>query len=170
MTGQEFYLYILNSNIINFIIMVGLLVLIFKKAKLGNFFNAITDDIKNNVTSSAEAVKNALYEYKKTKKDLKNIDSRKQEIINSALETSNLLKENNKETIKKKEQELFLASEKSKEAFYQKKMQKTTEEIQNAIYTLTINTIKNMDNNEMQEKLILKALDEFDKIEGVQNW
>lgn len=170
MTGQELYLYILNSNIINFIIMVSLLVLIFKKAKLGKFFDDITDDIKNNVTTSAEAVKNALNEYKKTKKDLKNIDVKKQEIINSAIETSDLLKKNNKEEIEKKEQELYLASEKSKEAFYQKKMQKTTEEIQNAIYTLTIGTIKNMDNNEVQEKLIMKALDEFDKIEGVQNW
>ena len=170
MTGQEFYIYILNSNIINFIIMVSILVFIFKKAHLGKFIDDIADDIKNNVASSGTAVQNALSEYKKTKKEFKNIDSKKQEIIDNAKKVAISLEEKNREDITKKEQELTKNADKMQEASYERKMQKTTQDVQNAVYVLSLDTINKMNNEELQKKLIFNALDEFDKVGGAEKW
>lgn len=170
MTGQELYIYLLKSNIINFIIMMCILVFVFKKAHLGKLIDNIADDIKNNVVSSGTAVQNALSEYKKTKREFKNIDTRKQEIIDNTKKTIALLEKSNKEDIEKKEQELSKNADKLQEAFYGKKLQKTTQDIQDAVYTLSLDAINKMDNNELQKRLIFSALDEFDKVEGAEKW
>lgn len=165
MTGQEIYLKILESNLINFIIMISILTWIFKKFNLGKIIDNITYDIKNNVTSSAEAVKNALDEYKKTKKDSKNIDTKKEEILNDAKNIIQKLNEKTVGEISKKEEELDKNAEKLKNTALDKKIQKTTDEIKEAVYQLSIDTIHSILNDDIQKKIISNSLDELDKIE-----
>ena len=54
----------LETNTINFIIMISILVLIFKKAHLGDVIDKMAEDIRNNVDKSATSTKEAIDEYK----------------------------------------------------------------------------------------------------------
>ena len=166
MTGQELYIYILHSNIINFIIMISILVVIFKKANLGKFLDNISEDIIKNVTTSAEAVQNALSEYKKTKKEAKTLDIKKEEIIKNAREIAKNLTASNEEYIKNKQNELDNNLNKAKEAYYDRRIQKTTFEIQEIVYNFSLEAVKNLQTPEIHRQLILNSLDEFDKIKG----
>ena len=60
--NTSLYQKILESNLVNFIIMMSILVLIFKKAKFGNFIDKMADDIRNSVMTSSEAAKKAINE------------------------------------------------------------------------------------------------------------
>lgn len=166
MTGQELYTYILHSNIINFTIMISILVCIFKKAKLGNMIDSIENDIKKNLATSAEAVQNALSEYKKAKREARELEAKKEEIIKNAKEVAESLNKSNEEYIEKKQKDLDLSAEKAKESYYTRKIQKTTYEIQEIIYNLSMEALKDTNNDELQKNLILNSLDEFDRIEG----
>lgn len=168
MTGQELYLYILNSNIINFIIMISILVVIFKKANLGKMIDSIENDIKKNVATSTEAVQNALDEYEKAKKEAGSLKDKKEEIIKSANETAEELNRLNKEYIEEKQKELENNLQKAKENNYERKMQKTTLEVQEMIYNLSLVALKETNNDELQKKLVLNSLDEFDRIDEGQ--
>lgn len=168
MTGQELYLYILNSNIINFIIMISILVVIFKKANLGKMIDSIENDIKKNVATSTEAVQNALDEYEKAKKEAGSLKDKKEEIIKSANETAEELNRLNKEYIEEKQKELENNLQKAKENNYERKMQKTTLEVQEMIYNLSLVALKETNNDELQKKLVLNSLDEFDSTDEGQ--
>ena len=166
MTGQELYSYILHSNIINFTIMISILVAVFKKANLGKIIDSISEDITKNVTSSAEAVQNALSEYKKTKKEARTLDNKKEEIMKNANEIAKNLIISNEEYIKNKQNELDNNSNKLKAAYYDRRIQKTVYEIQEIVYDLSLDAVKNLQTPEIHKRLILNSLDEFDKTEG----
>lgn len=169
MTGQEIYELILESNVINFSIMIYVLVWIFKTFKLGKVIDSMSEDIKKNVTSSAQIVQNAISEYKKTKKEAKNIGNIKEELLMEAKESAKRLEEKNQAEIEAKESELEDSFNKVQEIIFERKLQKTTNEIQNAVYQVSIDTIKTMLNDDIQNKIISNCLDEFDKI-GEVKW
>ena len=87
MHNESLFLTVLESNIINFLIMMSILVWIFKKFNLGKIIDNLADDIKNNVVTSAEAVQNALKEYKETRKESREIPNKKKEILDDAKES-----------------------------------------------------------------------------------
>ena len=125
----------------------------------------MADTVKNSVLTSSDAVKAALEEYKKIKKDSKNLEIKKQEIIqdaNSIIEKLNL---KNTAEIQKKESELEIQALKTKEILCKRKVQKTTEEIQKTVLELSKQTIKNMLNEDVQIQLIKTSLEELDKID-----
>ena len=167
MTGQEIYIYILHSNLINFLIMVSILVWIFKKCKLGDVIDSMAEDIKKNVTTSAEAVQNVLAEYKKTKKESRFTQDKKDEIIENAKQIIKNLKEANIRNINDKKAELDKNSEKLKDVYKTRKIQKTALKIQNAIYELSLDSIQKIMNDDLRKKLVENALCEFENIEGV---
>lgn len=84
MQDVSLYQRILESNLINFIIMVSVLVLIFKKAKLGLIIDKMASEVQNTVSTSVQAARNAVFEYKNIKKSLKNTEDEKKEIIENA--------------------------------------------------------------------------------------
>ena len=86
---------ILHSNLINFIIMVYLLVLIIKKARLGDLIQKLADDVKNDVELSAKNVQDALKEYKEAKRSTKDVEQIKENINLEAKESAQNLKEKN---------------------------------------------------------------------------
>ena len=166
MNMQNLYITVLESNIINFLIMTGVLVLIFKKFKLGRIIDNFANDIQNTVITSSEAVKEAVDDYKLTRKKSRDIGQKKEEIIKNAQNAALKLKEKNKAEIEKKERELEENGEKLKGVFYERKVHKTANEIQLAVYNLACDTVKDILNDEIQNKTIIDALDELDKIEA----
>ena len=167
MNLQEIYLKILESNIINFIIMVSILTFIFKKFRLGTIIDNFANDIQNKVTTSFDAVQNALKEYKETRKEQRENPNKKEKILNNAKLIAKKLEDKNREEIIKKEIELDKNCEKMQDSIYSRTVQKTAGDIQGAVYTLAKDTIQNMMTEEMQVKSVYLALDEFDKMEGV---
>ena len=136
--------------------MLSVLVVIFKKAKLGNMIDSIENDIKNNVTTSTEAVSHALDEYKKAKKEARTLESKKEEIIERANKVADDLNKTNEEYIEKKQNELESNAEKTKEAYYTRKVQKTTLEVQEIIYNLSLEALKDTNSDELQKNLMKK--------------
>jgi len=168
MTGQEIFELILNSNIINFTIMVSVLVWIYKHFQLNKIFDSITDDIKNNVTSSAGAVKNAIDEYKKIRGEKRRISEKKEVIIQNAKSIVGKLNQKNLEEIQTKEKELELNKTKTKEVLIGRIKEKTANDIKEAVYKLSQDVIKENMNDEIQFNSIKNALDELDKIGEVK--
>ncbi len=166
MTGQEFYTYILHSNLINFLIMLSILVLIFKKANLGSFINILADNTKNSVNKSAQEVQTAFSEYKKTKKESKTLDNKKEEIMQNAKQIAEKLTLQSEQETLQKQEVLENNFQKFKTSHLKQKTQNITEELQSAIYEVALTSVKKMMNDKMQKKLILDSLDELDKIEG----
>lgn len=167
MSGQEFYLYILHSNLINFLIVLSTIIFVFKKFKLGKIIDSIAEDIKTNVKSSSEAVENALIEYKKTKKESRGLEEKKNKIIENAKSIIENLKEANLEKIEEKQNIMEQNAEKLMKSYKSRKIQKTAEKIQQAVYTLSLSATKELMNDDIQKQSIMNALDEFDNLKGV---
>ena len=156
---------ILNTNIINFIIMISLLALIFKKANLASVIEKMASDIKSKVEKSSFDTKNAIDEYKRIKKEVKNTPKLKEEIHQNAIKTSDEIKQK----INKKTLETTLDLKKGLDNIYlnQKIKQKnlTLKEVYYACVDLAKDeTLKILDEN-MQKKLIDNSIDELNKIE-----
>ena len=168
MHNESLFLTVLESNIINFLIMMSILVWIFKKFNLGKIIDNLADDIKNNVVTSAEAAQNALKEYKETRKESREIPNKKQEILDDAKESVKRLDEKSLEEIKQKVSELEDNSEKMKEAYTKRTVQKTAQTIKDAVYELSKKSIANMLNYDVQNKIVKDCLDELDRINEVR--
>ncbi len=157
---------ILQTNLINFIIVLSSLVLIYKKAKLGSLIEKMAQDIKNKVEKSSLDTKSALEEYKQTKKSMVRLAQEQEEILQNAKENAQKQKENIEEASKIQLSEIQNSLEKitasQKDAFKTKAVQE--------IYDICVNlaksqTLKMLD-NETQKRLVDISIDELDKIEG----
>ncbi len=173
MEDMTLYQKILESNLVNFIIMVSILVLIFKKAKLGAIFDKMADDIKTSVMTSADAAQAALKEYKEAKRSTKNIGAKKEEILNKAKETASDMQDNASHFLLN---EIRLLDEKC-DVQVQNNLKKTKEaaagEIYEKVAALAEETIKErlLDGQtgmELQKRLIDKCIKEIDTLEEIK--
>ena len=89
---------ILQTNIINFIIVISTLVLIFKKAHLGDLIEKMAQEVKDSVESSALKAQDAISEYKATKKAVKDTPQLQEEILSCAKSNAQNLKEKIEQT------------------------------------------------------------------------
>lgn len=162
MENISLYQRILESNLINFIIMVSILILIFKKANLGSIIDKMASDIKEKVMTSASAAQDALSEYKKTKKSIKTLDSDKEKIIEQAKENINSIKQKTSNDISTEEKSLDIKLHKNIETLERKTKDNTVDEVFNAVIDEAQNVIiKNLD-DETQKSLIEKCIIEID--------
>lgn len=166
------YQRILESNLINFIIMVSILTLIFKKAKLGKIFDKMADDIKTSVMTSSEAAQNAIKEYKEAKRTVKNLDKEKEEILNKAKQGAETMENTVQAQIKKEEKLLNERYNAQIEANLKKTKDASTSEILDEILNRAEDEIKNRiqndPDNKLQRKFIEKSISEIDKIEKIK--
>ncbi len=160
---------ILQTNLINFIIVIATLALIFKKAHLGDLIQKMADDIKADVEKSAFDAQNALGEYKKIKKQTKDTPQLEEAIIKQANYNANVLKEKIQEKTNIKKEEIAQSLEKSKISQAEKYKKLTANEIYQASVNIAQDEIKSMLNDEFHQKLIKSSIDELDKIEGKLN-
>lgn len=168
------YQRILESNLINFIIMISILTFIFKKAKLGLIIDKMADEVKNTVSNSVQAARNAVFEYKNIKKSLKNTEDEKQNIIANAKNTAKNMEESLRSSIQNEEN---LLDEKCARKI-QNDIKKTEDaavfEIFDIVRILAEDEIKRLifedKDGVLQNRLIEKAIDEIDNIdlEGVK--
>lgn len=158
---------ILNTNIINFLIVLSTLVWIFKKFNLGQLIDKMALDVKEKVEKSALDTKEAIKEYKTVKKETANTPKLQEEIIKKAQIEAQNLKENIEKTTQLKEQEIISTIEKNHQTLVEKFKKAAT----NEIYLSCINiaqdeVIKRLDETN-HKKIINSSIDELDKIESI---
>lgn len=163
------YTKILESNLINFIIMISVLTLIFKKFKLGAIFDKMAFDIKTSVMTSAEAAEAALKEYKEAKRSTKNLDSVKDEIKNKAEAEAKRTKEIYDDLISKEKDALDVQFETKAKADTLKAKEETTKEFMDAVILLTKDEIQKRiegeNGGEIQSKIIDKCIADIDMVD-----
>lgn len=157
---------ILNTNLINFLIVVSTLVLIYKKAHLGDLIQKMADDVKESVEKSSRNAQSAISEYKQTKKSTKDTPKLQEEIISNAKLNAQNLKEKFEQNTRFQEQEIKSGLEKIYKNQEDKYKKMTTNEIYQACVELAKDETLNRLNDETHKKLINSSIDELDKIEG----
>ncbi|MBQ8636180.1 hypothetical protein IJ425_08530 [bacterium] len=157
---------ILNTNVINFLIVISTLVLIFRKAHLGDLIEKMAQDVKSQVEKSSIDAQNALGEYKATKKAVKDTPKIQEEIIATAKSNAQILKEKIEEKTKSQEEEIKCNIEKIFASQSEKAKKLTIKEIYNACVDLAQEEVIKRLNNETHKRIIQSSIDELDKIEG----
>ena len=157
---------ILQTNLINFIIVVLTLAWIFKKAKLGALIEKMAQDVKGRVEKSSADAQSAISEYKATKKSLKDLPVQQNDIMSLAKVNAQNLKE--KTEAKTKIQCDEIVKQLDKIIISQKETVKndTVNEIYQIGVEIAQKETKKMLNNNLHRKLINLSIDELDKIEG----
>lgn len=157
---------ILQTNLINFLIMISTLVLIFKKAHLGDLIEKMANDVRLKVEESSKRTQDALSEYKSTKREVKDAPKLQEEIISTAHNSAKNLVLKIEEKSKLKQDEIIKSIEKIKNNQSDKIKKMTINEIFNACVDIARDeTVKKLDYN-AHKKLINSSIDELDKIEG----
>lgn len=159
---------ILETNLINFIIVISTLVWIFKKAHLGEIINKMANDIKANVEKNELELHNARNDYSNAKKSVKDTPKLRQEIIEKiqVLTIEEKDKIQNETKLKKEQIENFARDKKISDT----KKFKTS--VIDSIYNVSLNlakeeTIKLLNSDkgiELHNKIIESLIDDLDKL------
>lgn len=168
---ESLYQKILESNLINFIIMVSILTLIFKKAKLGGIIDKMADDIRNSVSSSTEAAAAAIKEYKEAKRSTKNLAEEKNEILNKAQEGATNIENATKDAILNEKAGLEKKCLSQMELDNIKAKTLAADEVLEIITKRTKAEIEKRlrdDDGTIQQRLIEKCIDEIGQIERLE--
>ena len=165
--NTSLYQKILESNLVNFIIMMSILVLIFKKAKFGNFIDKMADDIRNSVMTSSEAAKKAINEYKEAKKRNKNLQAEKNEIITRAKTSALNIEDSAKEKLQIEQKNIDNKCAAQVQNVIEKAKSNTASEILDLVSELAEDEVRKRLDDTMQRRLIQKSINELDKLENL---
>ena len=164
---MSFFEQILQTNLINFIIVVSTLVLIFKKARLGNLIQKMADETKASVEKSATNAQSAISEYKQTKRLVKDTPKLQEEIIlNAKINAKNMVEKSYQKTLVQ-EQEIKSSLEKIYKSQEEKCKKSTTSDIFKACVNLAHDEIIEKLTPEIHHEIINSSIDELDKIEEI---
>jgi F0F1-type ATP synthase membrane subunit b/b' len=162
---QEIYIKILESNLINFIIMVWLLALIFKKAKLEKVFDNMAQDIKEKVQTTREAAESVLKDYEAAKEDAAQVPQIEKEILKKANVTAQAFEEKGEEELRKNLDSIASNLKKTLENVSERFKEETVEEFYSNALDLTQDyVIQNLD-EKTHKYLIEKAIEKLERVE-----
>ena len=149
---------LLSTNIINFIIVLSVLTLIFKKAHLGEAIDKLALDIQNKVETTTQNVENATKDYEATKESIQDVPKFQEEILENTQRSADALKAKIEQKANKREEEIeckvqaFLKGQKEKA----KKM--TVKEVYLACVNLAQEEILKRLDEKMHKKLINNSI------------
>jgi len=161
---------ILQTNLINFIIVISTLVLIFKKAKLADAIEKLAQDVKNQVEKSSQNAQNAITQYKAVKKSLKDLANEQEEILSCAKGNAQNLKEKIESQTKNQCDEIKNNLEKAFSSQKENFKNVTIDDIYNVCVDIAQDEVKKRLNKDTHKKLIDLSINELDKIEGNLLW
>ena len=157
---------ILHTNIINFIIVIYILRLVFKKANLGALLDKLAEEVKNSIDKSNADAKKAMDEYKNAEDFVKDTEYLQKQIKKQAKLSI--------ENITKRIEEKTTNQQNELKQHLHKVFDSQTKEFKNLTYKSIFKAsvalakeevLKRLDDN-MHKKLINTSIDELDKIEG----
>ena len=161
---------ILNTNIINFLIVLWILTAIIKKVRVADLIKKMAEDIEVSVDKSAMDAKNAIDEYKTTKRSVRDTAQIQEEILHYAKRNVVKLKD-------KIEKNTVLAQEEIEgrlEKVYQNQKDRYTHLTINDVYKASIDlaqeeVIKRMD-EKAHRRMIKTAINAVEKFKGKLFW
>ena len=156
----------LQTNILNFLIVISTIVWIFKKAHLGDIIQKMADDIKDSVEISSQNAANALNDYKETRKATRGTEELQAKIINQAKINAESIKGKIEEKTAQKKSEIRTNLEKAFESQEENFKNLTVDEIYLASVELAKEEVLKRLNKKVHKKLINSSIDELDKVEG----
>lgn len=157
---------ILHTNLINFIIVLSLLVLIFKKAHLGDLIDKMASDIQDKVEKSATDAADAIKHYKETKKSVQDTPKIQEEILENAQRSAQNLKAKIEQKADEREKEIQYKVEMFFKSQKEKARRMTIKEIYLACVDLAQEEITKRLDNKMHKKLINNSIEELEHIKG----
>lgn len=157
---------ILQTNIVNFLIVLSVLGFAFKKAHLGDLIEKMAQDVRASVEKSSKDATNAISEYKATKRAIKDVPKIQEEIISGAKSNAQNLKEKIEQKTLLKEEEIKNSIEKIQNSQIDKVKKMTISDIYTACIDIAQDEITSKLNDEIHKNLINKSIDELEKIEG----
>ena len=161
---------ILHTNIINFIIVLSLLVLIFKKAHLGDLIDKMAQDVKERVEKSSLDAQNAINEYKATRKSVQDTSKIQEEILENAQRSADGLRAKIEQKADEREKEIQYKVEMYFKSQNEKAKRMTVKEIYLACVEMAQEEIIKRLDNQMHKKLINNSIEELENIKGRLSW
>ncbi len=159
---------ILHTNIINVSIMVSCLVLIFKKAKLGEKIENAANNVRLKIEQSKQSVQDSIADYQKAQKSVGDLETLKEQIINdNKLNTKNL-KEKLEEKGKFKQEEIISKTKKTGEAIAKKTQGTIVDNIYHSCVDMAKNEVISMLNDDTHRYLIHKSIEQIDNLDGTK--
>lgn len=158
---------ILATNLINFIIMVWLLSIVFKKAKLGDMLQRLADDVRKKIEQSKENAQRALDDYENTKAGVGEVVKKQENILQNAKETASAIEKN----IKRDTQVCIAEFEESFKALVDNCAAKTKKQTLEQVYVACIELAhqeveKNLDEN-THKHLVEQGIEQISKMDGI---
>lgn len=158
---------LLETNLINFLIMFWLLGLIFKKAKLGELISKMAQDVKKRIDESAKKAADAVHAFEETKAGALRIASTQEKIITDAKNTASAMEKNIQHEARKCEAELEQSFRGVVESLGSKAKEETLSKIYKACVALAGDEVmKNLD-EQTHKHLIEQGIDEISKMENI---
>ena len=157
---------ILNTNIINFIIVIYTLALIYKKAHLGDLIAKMADEVRLSVEKSTENKEKALKEYEETKELVSDTQQLQDEIKSQAKLSSENIKRKTEEKTVLQQKELLSHLERIFKSQAQRFKNLTLEDVYSASINLAKEEVLARLDEKIHKKLINSSIDELDKIKG----
>ncbi len=157
---------ILSTNIVNFLIVIYTLVLIYKKAHLGDLIAKMADDIRISVETSTENKEKALKKYEETKELVSDTQQLQDEIKHQARLSAENIKKKTEEKTTLQQKELLSHLEKIFKSQAQRFKNLTLEDVYGASVSLAKEEVLKRLDEKVHKKLINSSIDELDKIKG----
>lgn len=158
---------LIESNFINFAIMISLLALIFKKFKLGALIDKMADDTRRKIAESKKNAEDALSEYESTKEGVKDVIKKQAEIINNAKETALGMEKNIERETEICMQELDESFNALVESYNIKAKKQTVAQVYDACINLAKEYVEKSLDKETHKHLINKGIDDITKMDGI---
>lgn len=155
--------YILNSNVINFLIVVGVLVTILKKVNITKIIEDKQKKIIEDVVASENKLNESLEILEESKKKVSNIDSEKLRILTNSDEVGKIIAVKIKEETVRKEENIKVRTEKIVENDKYRTKKEVTKKITDAAFEVAKQHIL----HSLDDKKHFQLIDEF--IENLDN-
>ncbi len=160
---------IIETNLINFLIVLFTLIWIVRKFSLTKIIDKMTDDITYKVQKSESDTKSVINSYTEVKKSVKDTNKLKDEILNNAKDSISAQLKIMDEEVKTKKQDIKEKLALSKTMDFEKIKEKTTSDIFFASVNLAKFEIENLlignQGAKYHKKIIQNAIEELEDIE-----
>ena len=157
---------LLSTNLINFLIVLSILVLIFKKARLGEIIDKMALDIQNKVEATELEVQEAKKQYEETKDSAREVPKIQEKILENAQRSAEGLKAKIEQKATQREKEIECKLEAFLKSQKEKSRRMTIKEVYLACVDLAQEEIVKRLDSKMHKKLIDNSIEELENIKG----
>lgn len=157
---------LLKTNLINFIIVLSILTLIFKKARLGELIDKMALDIQDKVEVTSQDVEKAQQEYEATRESVREVPQIQERILENAQRSADGLRKKIEQKANQREKEIECKVEAYLKSQKEKSRKVTIKEVYLACVDLAQEEILKRLDAKMHKKLINNSIEELENIKG----